>query len=477
MEPKEFLESFLEFENENEMFTIRLNNVYIWHYIRRNIYFELIKILGISNERMEMSKKNSHAKFIWRDVLRNLIICNQFLAYHRDILIIPHERKYKEGKYYKCIYTSLIDENLSNSHYVLDKKSMESVYAIQKSHNILHFDMESFIRWKRIKIPYEVVSKMKFDRLVIEPIENYYKINFDLKYKRKLFDLVNSCLNNRKYLIKYYDYMLQKIVPQIILMVVSYDFDRMVLCEVAKKRKIPVVELQHGAIGCMHIAYQFYKEMKLPGFPDYIFTFGQFDKNKTRFPVNKDKVIPVGFPELEKNYDRLKENRKTKKVILFISQGVEEIAKYANLAAQKLDAKKYQVIFKLHPCEYYDWQEKLGQYLKCPHLEVVGSYEHTVHEFLAKADWVIGNYSTVLYEAQMFDAKVMVLKFGLFVNVEDLYKYGYALLIESPEQMIQEIKENSFIPNKEVSVFEKNSLDKIEKNINEIIRKRKFKKE
>ena len=162
MEPKEFLESFLEFENENEMFTIRLKNVYIWHYSRRNIYFELIKILGISNERMEMSKKNSHTKFIWRDVLRNLIICNQFLAYHRDILIIPHERKYKEGKYYKCIYTSLIDENLSNSHYVLDKKSMESVYAIQKSHNILHFDMESFIRWKRIKIPYEVVSKMKF---------------------------------------------------------------------------------------------------------------------------------------------------------------------------------------------------------------------------------------------------------------------------------------------------------------------------
>ena len=77
----------------------------------------------------------------------------------------------------------------------------------------------------------------------------------------------------------------------------------------------------------------------------------------------------------------------------------------------------------------------------------------------------------------MFDAKVMVLKFGLFINVEDLYKYGYALLIESPEQMIQEIKEDSFIPNKEVSVFEKNSLDKIEKNINEIIRMRKFKKE
>lgn len=103
-------------------------------------------------------------------------------------------------------------------------------------------------------------------------------------------------------------------------------------------------------------------------------------------------------------------------------------------------------------------------------IEVIGNFEHTIHESLGRADWVIGNYSTVLYEAQMFDVKVVVLKYGLYTIVEELYKYGCALLVDSPEQLVSEIEMDNFSPNKDISIFERNSLHNMQININRIIK-------
>lgn len=459
---KEFTESFLEFEYRNKMFCTKINNVYIWHYIRGELYCILLKMLNIFDGLMDDSHKKASSKVTCQEMIRKYITCNQFLAHKRDVLIIPHVRKYKDGeKYYKCIYTHLLDETLENSHYLLDMKSLENNYAILKSHNVLYCDLEAFKAIKRLNFQYESISKSEVNSMIIEPIEKYFNISINLEIRKQLMNLVRNKINERKYWIRYYNYMLKKISPQIVLIVVSYSLDRMVLCEEAKKRNIPVVELQHGAINSGHVTYNFYKKMKLPSFPDYIFTFGQFEK---------DRIIPVGYPELEKYLTIYKKERKFKKTILFISQGLEQIAEYARIMAENLDAEKYQVVFQLHPKEYFDWKKKLSNYLFHPNIEVVGSFEHTVYESLAQADWVVGCYSTVLYEAQMFNVKVAVLKFSLYYSVENLYKTGCALLVDSPRQLIDEIKLDSFEPNREVSMFEKNSLEKMKAGINDIMR-------
>ena len=60
--------------------------------------------------------------------------------------------------------------------------------------------------------------------------------------------------------------------------------------------------------------------------------------------------------------------------------------------------------------------------------------------FFHIVDWVVGNYSTVLIEAQMFDVKVAILKFDFYKVVSFLYQNGYAILVDSPEQLIKEIE-------------------------------------
>ena len=469
------MEKFLKFEFQNNMFKVKINGVHIWHYIRYTIYYELLGKYICNKEYILTNplRKKSLPQMTVDKFLRENIKCNQFMAHQRDILIIQHPRKYKDhDDYYKCIYTSLLDQYLMQSHYIVTGKSMENEYEKQDSKNVLYLNLELFLKAKHIKIESEQVSKKDVDYWIINPIETFFDIKLDIALKKQIANLVTSSLNGRKVWSEYYNYILRKIKPKIILIVVAYSVDRMILCEVAKKRKIPTIELQHGRIDAMHIAYNFYRKMDLPSFPDYIFTFGQWEKKSTRFPISKENVISVGYPELEKNYNlyHKKKRKKEKKIILFISPGGDEsVARYAYNVAQQLNAKKYHVIFKLHPQEYFDWEVRIGRYLKHPNIEVVGNYEQTVYYFVSQADWVIGNFSTTLYEAQMFDVKVAIIKIGSYQCSRSLYESGCALLVDSPENLVKEIEENSFHPSKQIKFFEKNSIENMKKNIELII--------
>ena len=146
-----------------------------------------------------------------------------------------------------------------------------------------------------------------------------------------------------------------------------------------------------------------------------------------------------------------------------------KIAQFANAVAQRVDERKYEIIFQLHPFEYSCWKTTIGKYLTHPNIKVIGSFNHTVYESLAQADWVVGNYSTVLSEAQMFNVKVAILKFDMYKIVSYLYQNGYAILVDSPDQLLKEIEEDNFQPNREVSLFETNSLEKMQESINKII--------
>ena len=102
-------------------------------------------------------------------------------------------------------------------------------------------------------------------------------------------------------------------------------------------------------------------------------------------------------------------------------------------------------------------------------IEVCGGYNKTIYEFLAEADWVIGCYSTVLYEATMFEAKIAVIKTSRYKSMKDIYENGYAMLVDSPQRLAQEIIEDTFIKNSSLNIFEKNSIKNMLNSIDEIM--------
>lgn len=469
-EDRAFIDVFLEFESTYNMFEVKINTVKIWHYIRFNIYYNLLSYLGISKIALSVSSVSDEYKKGFQDYFRENILCNQKLATHRDILIIPHERKYRiDERHYKCIYTDLIDRNIKQSHYILDKKSVFDEYTPQKSRNIIYAKTDRFEKRENINNPYQKCKVTDFEAKIIKPMEEFFHITFPREMKIKWKTVLDDYLYRRRYLLSYYTYMLNRIKPKIILLVVSHSFDRMILCETAQKKNIPVVELMHGTIGKDMVHYCFHEKMQLSSFPDFLFTFGKKECIE-RLPISGKRVIPVGFPELESYAKNKGSHHHKKRNILFISQGQAEIAQTARKLADCIDLDKYSIIYKLHPKEYGDWQRELGQYLMHRGITVVGDYNHTVYEYLAAADWVVGSYSTVLYEATAFDIRIAILKTSLYSSVEKLYKNSHAVLVEGVRELKEVIEENAEMNNPTDEFFEMNSLDNIQRNINRIIK-------
>ena len=465
---REFIDIFLDFENEYSMFEKKINSIKVWHYIRFNIYYSLLSFLNISKVAMSTSILYGDYEKGIREYIKENIFCNQQFVEHRDVLIIPHERKYKtEDEHYRCIYTDLIDRTLRQSHYILDKKSVFGDYMPQKSRNVVYSKTDKYERIENRNNPYKKCRIVDFEKNIISPIETFFNIEIPQKMKKEWKDILDNYLYRRRYLVTYYTYILNRIRPKIILMVVAYSFDRMILCEMAKKKNIPVVELQHGEIGRGVIPYCFPEKMQLSSFPDFIFTFGE-NEYIENLPISRKRAIPVGYPELE-HYAKCKEKHIRKK-ILFISQGQIEIAQIARQLADSISADEYQIIYKLHPKEYGYWQRDLGEYLRHSNIQVVGDYNNTVYEYLSQADWVVGIYSTVLFEATAFDTKIAILKSSMSMNVEKLFQSGHAILVCGAKELKEAIEKNEEMNNPTDEFFTSNSLYNIQNNVDRIIK-------
>jgi len=478
MNYEQLLDSFLQFEDESSMFQIRVSGIKIWHYIRQSVFEDILDYL--ENNRI-LKPKGHQVQIIKRtvgDVFRENVICNQFFAHKRDVLIFPNAGKNRdENGYYRCIYTDLLDKKMKKSHYLLDGKSLRGIYEKSSSKNILYIDLDKFEKMSQQKHRYKAINKGDIEKKIIIPIEEFFNIKVSLGNKREWIKLIYWIVQKREVYMNYYSYMLQKITPKVIIVTSAVDCDKMFLCEIAKRKKIPVVELQHGLIGRTHIGYNFRKKMNLPSFPDYIFTYGQFDKFMARFPLADERIIPVGFPELE-SYCRRAQNvsQRERKSILFISQQRSEIAQWAEVVAGILDKKRYRVIYKLHPIEYGNWKKIYNGCLNNSNIEIVGDDSTTIYDFLREADWVVGLYSTVLFEATMFKCKIAIIQEELSIAAQDLYNNGYAILASSPQKLAEEITEDDFEKKSEfkLQIFERNSIQNMLDWIDRIIRENEY---
>lgn len=470
---EDLIDKFLQFEYEYHMFDKKAEDIYYWKYTRYIIQCDLCNYFGLYSKGLESRKKQKEHKYSVSEKIHLSILKNPKLWKRRDVLIIPHERKYEfEDGSARCIYTDILDRNLKRSHYILDRRSVDGYYRLQKSKNIIYEDMDTQFQIRREHHIY--LKKQSFETDVLMPIEAYFDIKVSVQDKNKWLRHINACLNNRPVYQKYYENVLDIICPKLVIVVVGYDFNRMVLCEVAQKRNIPVIELPHGQVSRNHSAYNYLYPYKNLSFPDYFFCYGQVEREMVRFPIAKEKVIPVGFPELEKE-SRITVKKENKIRIMFASQLNPLIAEYAAALDKMLSPEKYEIIFKLHPKEYDDWHQRYGEIFMDSAVKVIGDYKETVHACLRKANWVVGSSSTTLIEATMFDVKIIVLKVGLYEHMKNLYEDGYALLVDSPAMLASVIKDNLFEPKiKQNKFFEKNSIENMLLAIEDIIQKNEY---
>ncbi len=472
MTSEELIDKFLKIEEKNNLFNLKINKVKFWPYIRFDVYTSLMENYGLFNRNISYDAKFSHSLNL-SELIKRITIRNQFFLHNKEILIFSSFGKIKENQYYKCAYTDLISQNLDNTYYVFDF-DYDGIFYFPR--NVLGLKYSNINTYKLFCRKRDRVS---FEGSMIE--ENIYSImeqNFEkpltIKQKKRINEILIYLLNERSYLISYFRFILKKINPKIVMIVCYYNFQMMILCEVAKQLNIPVVELQHGVIGKEHISYNFLKKRKLRSFPDYIFTFSQYDKKITRFPIDLDKIYTVGYPEMEKKiikYKKLDLKTGKKKKILFISQTIRQIFEYAVELSKRIDLEKFEIIIKLHPREFGNWRKEFGKILSGASVTIISDSNKDIYYYLAQADYVVGIFSTVLLEATMFDTNIIVIKEASYTYMKRLYENDMAVLIDSIDKLEQIVTNNIRTSNAAKTYFENDSIEKIKYAIQEIIMK------
>lgn len=476
------IDKFIKFEYEEDLFSKEIQGIKFWHYIRFSVYDKILKgRCNFGQSHTILSRHFSIRRILLKfKQIPNLIFFNSIRNLKpKDMLILNSARRIKDGYFYSCIYTDIFLKNMNKSYYVFEFPYNERHYKPIKTKNLRYFDYIKIIRDFKIFYNMNLIKlkiiqdfskdEKKYLKSLAKKINEYFKSNI---INEEFFRIIKYVILKYRFSKKYYEQILYKVSPNILIEVNSYSFNNLLFNELAKKRGIKIIELQHGEITKYHVAYNFYRKINLDTFPDYIFLFGDFWKKNANFPIMKKQLIVTGFPYMENkinncnNYNKEINNVKN---ILFISQGTigKKLSKLAVDLNEIINQKKYRIIYKLHPGEYDRWKIEYPWLLN-KSIDVIDNNTKDIYYFFQRSKYQVGVYSTALFEGLYFDLITIIYKVNGYEYVEELYKKGYAILISSAKEIKNNLENHKKVIIDKEFFWKSNSTINILDNINKL---------
>lgn len=472
------VDKFLTFEADNDLFNKRILGIEYWPIVREMIYNDINSIsekIGRAHDYFNSKKLKGKIKDVvvfFRNVIKHKI----YPIESREILILSHPRRIKNGLFYDCPYTDFL-RNINRSYYIFEESCISEHLKPVRTNEIRYTDrinLRFYIEYLFMKLANRYKLKETDKKHIIDVIE---KINKEFKIELDKNIYVKKTRNELikfKLLYKYYKKIIMKINPKLIIEVISYERRRKVINSIAKEYGIPTIELQHGTIGKYEIAYNFLNKRRIHTFPDYLFLFGDFWRDNSRFPIDSNKVISVGWSYFE---EKIKEYQdadsvKNNKTILFISQGTigAELSKIAVELNALMKNSDYRIIYKLHQGEYIRWKTEYP-WLIDSNIEVIDNSSKDMYYYYSQASIQIGVYSTAIFEGLGYGLKTIICKLYGYEYMEELYLNNYAKLVENAVEIVKYLNDER-VNTKEVDrtyFWKSYSFESISELINNII--------
>lgn len=491
MSVKEVCDIIFSLEEKYDLNNMKIQGIYPWQLVRVYVYYEISRKIGIfgSPQQGKVTLKDKILSFL--PFIKNSIISNPLSGdYHKDILIFDHPRKVIHNGKYEDIYSYFLIDDINNN-LINSDNSVNSTNNSNSNRNTFeiienpylnkHYkNKEDYIKYNdRILLGSYINKKLtniKFKKCEMDKISNIRReliSNFNIEID--LYNIMKSHILDFKYYYKRYDKLFKKRTPKCIFVVVAYENQSIIAA--AKDNGVEVIELQHGTISNYHLGYNYPnpKDKNLKYFPDKILSFGEYWKNVANYPINKENIINFGFPHLDENIKSYINNEKNKNQILFISQGV--IGKYlsdfaSELAKQLKNSKEYEIIYKLHPGEYSNWEnnyENLKKANKFSNFTVIDNSKDSLYELLSKSEYQIGVFSTAIYEGLLFNCKTFLVDLPGVEYMDNLIDKNYVKKIKNIEEFINSIQKfeiNEYNRDFFFKEYDKSILNKIIDNIN-----------
>lgn len=425
---KELCEFFWFIEEKYKLFDLQIKDVYIWEYIRMQVYYKLAISLGVLSPPARTITLMDRIKVFFKG-FKNIFRHNFWTLKKCDIVFFSHPRSVNVDGTYIDIYTEYIINELNSHQTVVDFESDYNGNHIRdRKHNVHKLDWIKQL----VYLKYFFIKKTKIlnreEICLIEKIEQEIFQHYNIK-----FPLLNF-LESKVKLFNLYCYIylkiFKKISPSSLYIVVSYGLAPVI--KAAKSMNIEVKEIQHGIITRYHLGYSFPRLKKeLHYFPDKLLVWGAYWRNIIKYPIGIEHVLSDKFRYLNDRKNQFKNFKKRKNCYLIISQAAisKKIAK--KILDNKSLFKDKTVIYKLHPGEYNIWKENeyLIELKKILNIEIITS-EKNLYYLMAISEYQIGVFSTALYEGVEFNCKTILLNIDGIEYMEGFIKVNSPLILK-----------------------------------------------
>lgn len=445
MKASRIAEKLFEIEKELNLFEKQIQGVYFWKLVRFQVFMQLTQKLG-TYEQAHTQEFNSIFDKVKAVVprVKNTYLHSVFTRNtYVDTLVIEHGRKVLVEDEYVDIYTKYKVKEL--------EKKDANYEIVDRLHLGKHYHKPSKNRsyFEDITIGYLVKNfllKQKFtndEEKQLQIVELKLKDIFDVDVRLKT--LVQKRVKIFKAKKTQYKKMLQKRKVKEVYLVVSYGHEALV--SACQELGVKCIELQHGTMNRYHLGCSFPSQNKVPYFPDKIELFGKYWQDSTPLPLEPENISIVGYPYQNNMLTKYKDITKIKNRIVFISQGTvaTEMSKVALELARK--NSNIEVYYKLHPGEFGRWETEYKYLIEANQLQNLHVIEKEIHlyELMAYSEFLVGVYSTAIFEGLTLQCKTILLDLPGVEFLEYLIKEEIAKVAKDDEHVLEIIQKDDFI--------------------------------
>ena len=461
------LDEFLNFEAKHDLFSFEIEGIPVWELVRYYVYNKIKAELCVGN----IPKNDGKITKLFNGLtcfLKSLYYKNPFSQKGQsEILFLNHPRRKKNQGVYEDIYTDNFLPYLKSSYSVFEISFNFNHLTPINTSNLYYLDFIEFA--ERIRSNIYIDKKClngSHDR--IKTIEAAIKKRWNVT-GLNLEEYIANSINRYKRVEPLVSKLLDKHNPKKLVSVVSYSINNLIVNSIANRKGIQTIELQHGTVGNLHIAYNYPKGVKTQCFPKYFYSWGSFWTQNARLPIKKSNIIEVGFPYIEQYQQKFNANKKQKQIIV-LSQMKEHLALFTKDLAKLLP--EYKIIFKAHPAEYTVASSRYSLFNETGNVQIVDHDDINLYEFFTKSKFVVGINSTALIEALAFNASIIIVKYSgweYFESLEESENISFVTDIHQAKNIIEKNKVKVDISTGKNIYFKANSLKclikELERNI------------
>ncbi len=431
-------------ENEFDLLNYEIKGVKVWQYQRFRIFNELAFATGLY--KIAHTKKTGFFDILKaaHSLLYYSIFSNPLTGnYHRDYLIFGSGRKTYVQEQLMDIYTHYFIKEEQLENYEIVEELIENIHLTRERKNRKHQDYQQIRTYtlSRLSLFRFNYAQKQFIEQIEQKIATEFQVKIDLKKRFR-----NGYLTF-KYDYNFYNKLLEKRKPKQIILVCSYGY-KMALVAASKKTGIETIELQHGTINKYHLGYSYPGNEQIEYFPDKLYVFGRFWKEKLEFPVSNDNIIIKGFPYFNQQKEQYNSIPKRKNQILIISQGTIGKRLSEIIWKDRQLLSEYEVKYKLHPGELSRWRAEYPQLVELALLgnfEIIDHNNINIYNYFATSEFVIGVYSTAIYEALSFNCKAVLMNLPGVDYMADLIESKIVFLVSNVKDALEFFKQKKFM--------------------------------